>query len=162
MAFDLALDLGKNFRVTDMGAGHADHIRLAPGENVFSMRRIHDAAYRKDRDLHHLTDPCRKMHKDAMGRWRRCPVTCPAEMCDVGMGDDVEVINESACIYLATDFAHLGEVKSAGFKFIARQANPKHKIGTEFAFDGFEQFHQKPHPVLQAAAIMVGPLIGQR
>ena len=78
------------------------------------------------------------------------------------MGDDVEVINESACIYLATDFAHLGEVKSAGFKFIAWQANPKHKIATEFAFDGFEQFHQKPHPVLQVAAIMVGPLIGQR
>ena len=161
VAFYLSLDLGKNLRVTDMGAGHTHHVGLTSRKDIFRMGGVHDPANREHGNIYHLADRCREVHEDAMGCGCRGPVACSAKMRDIGMGDDVEVVHQSASTHQAADLLHLSKVESARFKFIARQANAQNKIRSQCAFYRFQQFHQKAHTVFKRAAVMIGTSVGQ-
>ncbi len=137
----LAADFGQNLRVTDMRASHADHIGLTMGNNVFRMGGVDNSAYCKYRQVNYLAYCAGKMHKDAVAGRRRRPVTAATQVRNIGMGDDVEVIDQARICYLFADDFHLLKIQRAGLKLISRQAHPQHMIPAQCAANGLQQFH---------------------
>ena len=137
----VAADFGQDLRVTDMGASHADHIGLTMGNNVFCMGGVDNSAYCKYRQVHHLAYSAGKMHKNAVAGRRRRPVSATTQVCNIGVSNDVEIIDKArSCDLFADDF-HLLKIQCAGLKLISWQAHPQHMIPTQRAANGLQQFH---------------------
>ncbi len=94
-AFHLSFELGQNLRVTNMRAGHSDHIGLASREDIFRMHRINDTTHRKHRQSNDLAYCRREVNEDAVRCRRRGPMFAATQMRDIGMGDDVEIVNQA-------------------------------------------------------------------
>ena len=137
----VAADFGQNLRVTDMRASHADHIGLAMGNNVFCMGWVDNPAHRKHRQVNYLAYCAGKMHKNAVTGRRRRPVTATTQVRNIGMGNDVEVIDQARICYLFADDFHLLKIQRAGLKLVSGQAHPQHMIPTQCAANGLQQFH---------------------
>ena len=68
-------------------------------------------------------------------------MTATTQVRNIGMGNDVEVIDQARICYLFADDFHLLKIQRAGLKFVSGQAHPQHMIPAQCSANGLQQFH---------------------
>src|SRR5471032_7453 len=160
---DLAhLDLGDQVRVSDVGAGHADHVDVAAFQNACGLVRVLDVLRVQDGRLDHFLDPGSQVQERL--RW----ITHVGD--NVGQGvvgittraHDTDEIDHAGGVVILGDFLHVLVAQAIGVEFIAADTNADAEVRADFLAHGLDHFQPEAHAIFEAAAPLIGALVDAR
>ena len=155
-------DLGDDVRVGDMGAGHADHVGVAVGEDALGVVGVDDAPDREHRQADHLLDGRRQGHEQAVGRRGRRPVGGALHPVEIGAGDNVEIVELTAGLERLGDLGHGALVEAVVDKLVAGNAHADDEVGPGGVAHRRDHLEGEAQAVFQGAAVAVAALVSVR
>ena len=160
---DLAhFDFGDQVRVSDVGAGHTDHVHVATFQNACGLVRVFNVLRVQHGRLNHFFDASSQVQK----RLRR-----KAHVRDhVGQGvvrvapraDHADEVEHAGVVVILGNLFHVLVAQAIGVKLVAAQANAHAEIRANFGAHSLKHFQAKAHAVFKTAAPLIGALVNPR
>ena len=155
--------LPRHVGVRDERAGHADHVHRAVGQDLVRVHGVDDARGVEDRDLRHGRLD-RRRQRDVHGvRERHVRHGAGLEREGVGGApDDREEVDEAGGGEPVRDLRHVVGRQAAVGELVSRDPGADHVVGADLPADLAEDLEPEAHPVLEAPAVLVRPLVEDR
>ena len=151
------LDFLGHLRVRQRGPGHGDQIGLAGLQNALRHLDIVDAAHGNHRDMHRALDGGGVLHIGAPGHHRGRDDVLGGGVHPLGAVDAVG----PGLFHHAGQHLGLLYLQAAGDVLHGAHPVEHGEIRPAFLFDVPDDFHRKPRPVLDGAAVLVAALVGK-
>ena len=155
---DLAGDMG----IGEMGAGHPDHVDQARGHRMARRRHVVDAGGVEHRRRQRRPDLAGEVE---VGRRRRSHVGDHVAERLVGVdvaADDVEEVELAGRRQPPGDRQPLLPAQTLVPGLVRHHADADDVVGSDRGTNGVDHLEGRPHPIVQRAAVGVGPPVGRR